>query len=190
MKILFTAILSAALLLFICVSVVAVAQRSSPYKVSEEQVRELLRQLEDRADSYRSLVDIVLEVSRLDGTPREERLDLLVAEFEREVDAFKERFSKDASTATDVERVLRAAVRVDGPLMRAIADQSLHPDASLRERGRRPSGRCSNQVSATLPTSTILSGSGVVHLRALAIKKAPRSKRAPRSPPAARESIP
>jgi len=57
------------LLLLACV-VDSVAQQNRPYKVSEEQVRDLLQRLEERADAFRSIVDIVLEVSRLDGTPR------------------------------------------------------------------------------------------------------------------------
>lgn len=114
----------------------AAAQQGRPYKVSEEQVRNLLQRLEERADAFRSVVDIVLEVSRLEGTPREDRLDLLVEEFEREVDTFEERFNKHISTKADVERLLRVAERVNAPLTRALADQSLHPDPSLRERAQ------------------------------------------------------
>lgn len=121
------------LLLLLAWPVIAAAQRDRPYKVSEEQVRDLLQRLEERADGFRSIVDIVLEVSRLDGTPREERLDLLAQEFERAVDALQERFDKRASTRSDVQRVLRTADRVNAPLIRALADQTLHPDASLRE---------------------------------------------------------
>lgn len=124
------------LLLLAAWPIMAVAQQPRPYKVSEEQVRNLLTSLEERSDGFRSIVDVVLEVSRLDGTPREERLDLLAEEFERAVDALEESFDKDASTAADVERVLRAAERVNIPLTRALADQTLHPDASLRERAQ------------------------------------------------------
>ncbi len=136
MKSLFSAPLPVVLVLISWLGVVTVAQKSNSYKVSPEQVGELLHRLDEHAESYRSLVDILLEVSRLDGTPREKRLDLLVEEFEREVDALEERFNKNASTDTDVERVLRAAARVDAPLTRALSDQSLSPDASLRERAR------------------------------------------------------
>jgi ribosomal protein L16 Arg81 hydroxylase len=136
MKTLFTTVSPAGLLLIACLAVVTVAQTSTPYKVSAEQVRELLHRLDEHAESYRSLVDILLEVSRLDGTPREERLDLLVQEFEREVDGLEARFNTGATTVADVERVLRAAGRVDAPLTRALSDQSLSPDASLRERAQ------------------------------------------------------
>lgn len=124
------------LLLLLAGLVIAAGQQDRPYKVSEEQVRNHLQRLEERADAFRSVVDIVFEVSRLDGTPREERLDLLAEEFERAVDALEERFNKRASTRADVERVLRTAERVNGPLIRALADRSLHPDASLRERAQ------------------------------------------------------
>lgn len=123
------------LLLAVCF-VIAAAQQGRPYKVSEEQVKNLLQRLEERADGFRSIVDIVLEVSRLDGTSREDRLDLLVEEFERAVDTLEERFSKRASTTADVERVLRAAERINTPLTRALADPNLHPDPSLRERAQ------------------------------------------------------
>ena len=120
-----------------CLGVVTVAQQQSkPYTVSAEQVGELLHRLDEHAESYRSLVDILLEISRLDGTPREERLDQLVAEFEREVDGLEARFNKGASTTADVERVLQAAVRLEGPLTRALSDKGLSPDPSLRERAQ------------------------------------------------------
>ena len=122
------------MLLVACVVVTARAQQGRPYKVSEEQVRTLLHRLEERADAFRSIVDIVLEVSRLDGTQREDRLDRLVEDFERASDDLQQRFDKHAATTADVERVLRAAERVDSPLTRALADQTLHPDPSLRER--------------------------------------------------------
>jgi DNA-directed RNA polymerase specialized sigma24 family protein len=100
MKKVFNGLQTALLLLLLigCVDV-AVAQQAPPYKVSEEEVRNLLQRLEERADGFRSLMDIVLEVSRLDGTSREDRLDLLVADFERAVDGLEERFNKGASIA-------------------------------------------------------------------------------------------
>ncbi len=131
-----TRLLVILLLLPTCL-IIAVAQQDRPYKVSEEQVRNLLERLEERADAFRSVVDIVLEVSRLDGTQREDRLDLLVEEFECGVDAFEKRFIKRISTKADVERLLRDAERINAPLTRALADQKLHPDASLRERALR-----------------------------------------------------
>lgn len=136
MKILFTTRLAAGLLLITCLGMVTVAQKNKPYTVSREQVGELLHRLDEHAESYRSLVDILLEVSRLDGTPREERLDLLVADFEREVDGLEARFNKGTSTTRDVERVLQSAERLDGPLTRALSDQRLSPDPSLRERAQ------------------------------------------------------
>lgn len=136
MKKLFNNIQRALLLILVLACVIAAAQQGRPYKVSEEQVRDLLQRLEERADGFRSVVDIVLEVSRLDGTPREDRLDLLVEEFERAVDALEEGFNKGASTKAGVERVLRSAERIDAPLTRGLADKSLHPDPSLRERAQ------------------------------------------------------
>jgi hypothetical protein len=124
------------LLLMASCLVIVPAQQNRPYKVSEEQVRDLLQRLEERADGFRSIVDIVLEVSRLDGTRREDRLDVLVEEFERAVDTLEERFNKHVSTTADVERVLRAAESVDIPVTRALAEESLHPDPSLRERAK------------------------------------------------------
>ena len=59
---------------------------------------------------------------------------MMVEEFERGVDAFQERFNKHISTKADVERLLRVAERIDAPLRRALTDQTLHPDPSLRER--------------------------------------------------------
>ena len=55
------------ILLLLVVPVTAVAQRDRPYTVSEEQVRSLLQRLEKRADAFRSVVDIVLEVVGLTG---------------------------------------------------------------------------------------------------------------------------
>ena len=89
-------------------------------------------------NSFHSVVDIALEVSRLDRTPRDDRFDVLVEEFERAVDALEERFDKRISTMADAERVLRAAQLVNAPLTRALADQSLlriHRGATERKRG-------------------------------------------------------
>lgn len=125
MKKVFNGLQTALLLLLLigCVDV-AVAQQAPPYKVSEEEVRNLLQRLEERADGFRSLMDIVLEVSRLDGTSREDRLDLLVAPFERAVDGLEERFNKGASIAHGLSnKEIAAAMQIS---VRTVANHVSH----------------------------------------------------------------
>ena len=91
----------------------AKASTQRPYRLSEQQVRNLLQRLESHSDRFRSSVDQALDRSRIDGSKAEDNINQFVKDFEAATDRLKDRFDDDnAATMTALE-VLRRAARID-----------------------------------------------------------------------------
>src|SRR5918911_1655082 len=89
------------------------AQQPRPYRMSEAQMRRLLRRIETRADRFSNLLENALDRSRHDGTQREDEVNRLLTDFEYATDQLRDRFNSDTSTQMDVEAVLQRAAVLD-----------------------------------------------------------------------------
>ncbi len=89
------------------------ARQRRAYRMSEAQMRQLLRRIETRADRFSNSLTNALDRSRHDGTAREDEVNRLLTDFEYATDQLRERFNRDASTAADVDAVLQRAALLD-----------------------------------------------------------------------------
>lgn len=84
-----------------------------PYRVSDRQVTNLLRTLEQNADIFNRDIDVSLDRSRWNGTQSEDEIRNYIRDFEEATDRLKERFESRASVSADVEEVLFRAANID-----------------------------------------------------------------------------
>jgi hypothetical protein len=84
-----------------------------PFRLNDEQVKNLLGRIERDADRFRKSLDSSLDKTAFDGTKAEDNINDFIKEFEVATDHLKDRFSKKQSASADAEDVLQRAARVD-----------------------------------------------------------------------------
>jgi len=86
---------------------------TAPYRLSDKEVEEILRRIEQQSKRFRSSIDSALDKSRLNGTRREDNVNDFIQQFDDEVKRLRDRFSEHKSVAGDVQSVLDRAARID-----------------------------------------------------------------------------
>jgi hypothetical protein len=104
------------------------AEAQVAYRLTENEMKQLLNRIEHNADRFRDSLAKYLDVSRFDDTRAEDNINQFIKEFEAATDRLKSRFDDDQSAAGDVEEVLRRAIRIDGFMMRQGADTRARQD--------------------------------------------------------------
>ncbi|HVG38816.1 MAG TPA: hypothetical protein VM870_05990, partial [Pyrinomonadaceae bacterium] len=89
------------------------AQAQRPYRLTDRQVDQLMRNVERHSETFRASLDSSLDQSRLDGTRREDNINQFISDFTRANDNLRERFNGRNSVAGDVESLLERASRID-----------------------------------------------------------------------------
>ncbi len=84
-----------------------------PYRLTDKEVDQILRRIEQQSKRFRSSVDSALDKSRLNGTRREDNVNEFIQQFNDEVKRLRDRFSDHKSVAADVQSVLDRAARID-----------------------------------------------------------------------------
>lgn len=106
----------------VTVTLLTVSLNASPaqkaYRLSEEEMKNLLQRIEERADHFRSSLKDALDKGRFDDSKTENNVNRLVKEFEAATDRLKDHFDKNESAAGDAEDVLKRAASIDGFMMR------------------------------------------------------------------------
>lgn len=88
--------------------VTALAQ-NKPYRVSDKQVDQLLRRIENRSDNFKNRVDWSLDKSSLNGTRSEDYINEYVANFEEATNTLRARFNERRNVTDNVKEVLDSA---------------------------------------------------------------------------------
>jgi len=83
------------------------------YRATDQQVRQLIRRIETRTDTFRTRIDANLDRSRIDGTRQEDNINQLVANFEAATDRLRDNFNSRRSETADVQSVLDQAALID-----------------------------------------------------------------------------
>lgn len=83
------------------------AQRQ--YRDSDANMRNLIRRIETRSDTFSRTLENALDRSRLNNTAREDEINRLVTDFEYATDQLKSRFENRQSTSNDARAVLERA---------------------------------------------------------------------------------
>jgi len=95
-----------------------VAAQQRPYRLSDQQVKDLLSRIEKDIDTFRPNLARALGRSRIDGNRKEDNINQFVKDFEQSTDRLRDRVNDRRSGAADVEDVLRRASFIDGFLLR------------------------------------------------------------------------
>ncbi len=83
------------------------------YRISDRQVDNIIRRIENRADRYRISVDAALDRSTYNGTSTEDQINNYIRDFEQATDSLRSRFNARTSVAADVESVLTRAAYIN-----------------------------------------------------------------------------
>jgi len=100
-----------------------------PYRISDREVEQVLRRIEQQSDRFRSALDSSLDKSRLDGTRQEDDINRFVKEFYEHTKTLRDHFNDHKSTSADVQSVLDRAASIDSFMRR----NRLRNDKALRE---------------------------------------------------------
>ena len=104
-SVVFTLILGGGLLLS--------ASAQSPYRMTKNEVKNLLARIEQSAERFRASLDSALDSSPINGTKTEDEINNYIKGFEKATDHLESRFGSDNSAAADVEAVLQRAAEID-----------------------------------------------------------------------------
>jgi hypothetical protein len=102
-----------------------------PYRVSEQELRQLIARIDNRATRFRSSISSALNDSRYNGRNREDRINVLVENFDVAANRLRSNFNSRQSTTADVQEVLNTAARIDRFMQRNQLDQRAESDWSL-----------------------------------------------------------
>ncbi len=95
----------------------AQAQRR-PYRMTDRQIDNIIRRVENSADVFRKSLDTALDRSRYDGTRQEDNINSFVQNFENATNQLRDRFNRRVSVGSDVELVLRQAGDINNFMLR------------------------------------------------------------------------
>lgn len=84
-----------------------------PYRVTDREVDQILKRIENQSDKFRSSLDSALDKSRFNGTRQEDNINAYVKDFYSETKRLRDHFEKHKSTGSDVESVLNRAATID-----------------------------------------------------------------------------
>ena len=129
-KIIRTIILSIAFVAAnVCVSSAVLAQRV--YRESDFNMRNLIRRIETRSDTFNRTLENALDRSPLNGTAREDEINRLVTDFELTTDQLRTRFEARQSTRADAQAVLERAAQINNFLLNNRLDFRVEQDWRL-----------------------------------------------------------
>ncbi|HEY2960851.1 MAG TPA: hypothetical protein VGJ37_00420 [Pyrinomonadaceae bacterium] len=101
-----------------------------PYRLTDKEVEQILRNIERQSDRFKSGLDSALDKSRLNGTQREDDVNEFIKQFDKEVKRLHDRFADHKSVAADVQSVLDRAARIDDFMSRRQLDRKAQDDWS------------------------------------------------------------
>lgn len=110
--------LIAALMITSIGSGLSVSAQQRAYRVSEQEVDQLLRRIEQGSIRFRQSLYTALNQTRIDGTRQEDNINDFVRNFETSTATLRDRFRQRRDVATDVSEVLNRAASIDRFMVR------------------------------------------------------------------------
>ncbi len=96
----------------------AVAGQERPYRLSDQQLKDLVTRIETHSSAFHASVERAIDRSPVNGSPAEDQIDRSVKEFEQATDRLRDRVNDRRSDTADAEDVLRRASFIDTFMMR------------------------------------------------------------------------
>ncbi|MEK6303468.1 MAG: hypothetical protein AABO41_22385 [Acidobacteriota bacterium] len=94
------------------------APQQRAYRVTYQEVDQLLGRIESRSTQFRQSLDAALNRTRIDGTRQEDNINEFVRTFEAATVSLRDRFRGRRDVAADVSEVLNRAGRIDSFMTR------------------------------------------------------------------------
>jgi len=117
MRIIYKTFGAAMLLALINIGVTSSVLAQRQYRDSDTSMRNLIRRIETRSDTFSRALENALDRSRLNNTAREDEINRLVTDFEYATDQLKTRFENRQSTSADARSVLEKAALINSFLL-------------------------------------------------------------------------
>ena len=104
------------------------AGQRRPYRVSDEQLQDLMKRIDNHTDAFQHSFDRALDRSPIKGSATEDQIDRAVKSFEQAADALRDRVNDRQFDVADAEEVLRRAASIDNVMMRNAFDAPAQRD--------------------------------------------------------------
>jgi hypothetical protein len=106
----------------------------SVYRLSEKEMKDLLSHIDKQAAKFRGSLKSALNHSDIDHSKQEDRINDFVKGFEEATERLKHHYNDKSTASSDVEEVLRRAVRIDSFMERHHLSPRAESDwAALRQ---------------------------------------------------------
>ncbi len=92
---------------------VTAAQAQRQYRMTDNQMRQLLQRIENRTNTFRRNLNNTINRSALRNTAQENEINRYVADFETEIDRLRTQFNNRQSTATEARALLERAALIN-----------------------------------------------------------------------------
>jgi hypothetical protein len=96
----------------------AIAGQQRPYRVSDQQLKDLVNRVDTHRDAFHGSFDRALDRSPIKGTPAGDEIGRSVRSFEQATDLLRDRVNDRQSDTADAEGVLTRATVIDQFMMR------------------------------------------------------------------------
>src|SRR5687767_5341743 len=90
-------------------ALVVPASAARPYRPSDQEVRSVVRRIDDRAGEFRRHLDSALDRSPFEGSQREDNINAFARDFKVATSRLRDHLSDGRRSAADVEEVLGRA---------------------------------------------------------------------------------
>lgn len=106
---------------------VTAAQRR-PYRLSDQQLQELVKRIDDHTDAFQASFDRALDRSPIKGSATEDQIDRAVKSFEQAAAVLRDRVHDKQFDVADADNVLRRAASIDTLMTRNPFDATAQRD--------------------------------------------------------------
>jgi hypothetical protein len=106
----------------------AVASQQRPYRVNDQQLRDLATRIETHRDTFHESLGRAIDRSPINGSQAEDQFDRAVESFKQATKVLRDRVNDRQSNAADAENVLRRASVIDELMMRNRFDTPAQTD--------------------------------------------------------------
>jgi hypothetical protein len=106
----------------------AMASQQRPYRVSDQQLRDLVNRLDTHRDAFRGSFERAIERSAVKGSAAADDMSRSVKSLDQAIDLLRDRVNDRHTDAADAEDVLRRASVIDSLMVRTQLDTSVHAD--------------------------------------------------------------
>jgi hypothetical protein len=106
----------------------AVAAQPRPYRLNDQQLRELATRITTHRDTFHHSLTRAIDRSPINGSPAEDQIDRAVESFKQATNVLRDRVNNRQSNSADAENVLRRASVIDDLVMRNRLDTPAQTD--------------------------------------------------------------